>query len=51
MAHEQLARFASGQDHRIVIRLDWGENDTRNREKIVKPMPSHGLKGKVGTIE
>ncbi len=38
VAREQLARFAPGQDHRIMIRLDWGENDARNREKIITPM-------------
>jgi hypothetical protein len=35
VAREQLARFAPGQDHRIVIRLDWGKNDARNREKTI----------------
>ena len=39
VAGEQLARFAPGQDHRIVIRLAWGENDTRNREKVIARKP------------
>ena len=38
VAREQLARFAPGQDHRIVIRLDWGKNDARNREKTITRM-------------
>ena len=38
VAPEQLARFAPGQDHRIVIRLDWGKNDARNREKTITRM-------------
>ena len=35
VAHEQLARFAPGQDHRIMLRLDWGENDARNSERTI----------------
>ena len=38
VAHEQLKRFAPGQNHRIVIRLDWGPNDARNREKTITRM-------------
>ena len=38
VAREQLAHFAPGQDHRIVIRLDWGKNDARNREKTITRM-------------
>ena len=35
VAHEQLKRFAPGQNHRIVIRLEWGQNDARNREMTI----------------
>ena len=35
VADEQLARYAPGHHPKFVLRLFWGENDPRNREKTL----------------
>ncbi len=37
VADEQLARYAPGQNPRFILRLFWGDNDPRNREKVLPP--------------
>ena len=37
VAAEQLARYAPGQNPKFILRLSWGSNDPRNREKVLPP--------------